>query len=403
MLDGTFAAIEPALVERLRSERPHLFSDTPVYVARATLDRMAEVISAIERVIALPAYRQTVLARAPASARHTPPNPGAFYGYDFHLDASGRPRLIEINTNAGGALLNLALLRAQKVCCPGHVHPLPHAPDAVQADLIAMLREEWRLARGAAPLGQIAIVDDAPAGQYLYPEFLLFQRMLREAGIEAVIADAAALEWRDGRLRVDGRPVDMVYNRLTDFHLTESAHAALRAAWLDDAVVLTPHPQGHALYADKRNLALLSDADALHALGVDAATIDVLLAGVPHTRLVTPEQADALWAARKRLFFKPAAGYGGKAAYRGDKLTHATFAAILSGGYVAQERIEPSLRCVEVDGSKVDLKLDLRNYVYRGRVQLVAARLYQGQTTNFRTPGGGFAAVYVEPDDASCR
>jgi hypothetical protein len=27
-------------------------------------------------------------------------------------------------------------------------------------------------------------------------------------------------------------------------------------------------------------------------------------------------------------------------------------------------------------------------------VQLVCARLYQGQTTNFRTPGGGFAPVY---------
>jgi hypothetical protein len=28
-------------------------------------------------------------------------------------------------------------------------------------------------------------------------------------------------------------------------------------------------------------------------------------------------------------------------------------------------------------------------------VQLVAARIYQGQTTNFRTPGGGFSPVIV--------
>jgi hypothetical protein len=41
------------------------------------------------------------------------------------------------------------------------------------------------------------------------------------------------------------------------------------------------------------------------------------------------------------------------------------------------------------------LKFDLRNYVYDGEVQWVAARLYQGQTTNFRTPGGGFAPVYA--------
>jgi hypothetical protein len=44
-------------------------------------------------------------------------------------------------------------------------------------------------------------------------------------------------------------------------------------------------------------------------------------------------------------------------------------------------------------GELLELKADVRNYVYRGAVQLVAARLYQGQTTNFRTPGGGFAVV----------
>jgi hypothetical protein len=33
--------------------------------------------------------------------------------------------------------------------------------------------------------------------------------------------------------------------------------------------------------------------------------------------------------------------------------------------------------------------------VYDGMIQLMAARLYQGQTTNFRTAGGGFAPVYL--------
>jgi hypothetical protein len=41
------------------------------------------------------------------------------------------------------------------------------------------------------------------------------------------------------------------------------------------------------------------------------------------------------------------------------------------------------------------MKADFRCYVYAGRIQLLAARLYQGQTTNFRTPGGGFAPVFV--------
>ena len=64
------------------------------------------------------------------------------------------------------------------------------------------------------------------------------------------------------------------------------------------------------------------------------------------------------------------------------------------GVNIAQAFVPPSERRVEVAGAPVDLKMDLRNYVYRGEVQLVTARLYQGQTTNFRTPGGGFAPVY---------
>ena len=42
------------------------------------------------------------------------------------------------------------------------------------------------------------------------------------------------------------------------------------------------------------------------------------------------------------------------------------------------------------------LKYDVRNYTFEGEVLLLAARLYQGQTTNFRTEGGGFAAVFSE-------
>ena len=37
-------------------------------------------------------------------------------GFDFHLSATGL-QLIEINTSAGGLLFNVALARAQEVCC----------------------------------------------------------------------------------------------------------------------------------------------------------------------------------------------------------------------------------------------------------------------------------------------
>jgi biotin carboxyl carrier protein len=194
---------------------------------------------------------------------------------------------------------------------------------------------------------------------------------------------------------------DLVYNRLTDFTFDEPAHTAMRQAWLDDAAVVTPHPRAHALYADKRNLVALCDEALLAAWGIDAATRALLAEGIPRTELVVAGRADDFWARRKQLFFKPAAGYGSKAAYRGDKMTKGVFAEIVGGlataPYIAQALVPPSSRHVDVGGAAVELKLDLRTYVYDSRVQLVAARLWQGQTTNFRTPGGGFAPVLAVP------
>jgi hypothetical protein len=122
--------------------------------------------------------------------------------------------------------------------------------------------------------------------------------------------------------------------------------------------------------------------------------VEVLAHGIPRTEVVGPENADALWAGRRRLFFKPAAGHGSKAAYRGEKLTRRVWDEIRQGSYVAQALVPPSERNID---AATPLKLDVRNYVYDGSVQLLAARLYQGQTTNMRTPGGGFAPVLTTP------
>ena len=55
----------------------------------------------------------------------------------------------------------------------------------------------------------------------------------------------------------------------------------------------------------------------------------------------------------------------------------------------------PTERRVKVDGEVQSLKLDVRLYTYKGSPLLYAARVYQGQTTNFRTPGGGFAPIFI--------
>ena len=179
-----------------------------------------------------------------------------------------------------------------------------------------------------------------------------------------------------------------------DFSLDRPEHEALRAAYLDNAVVVTPNPHVHALYADKRNLALLSDIATLCDWGLPP-TMAEDLTGVPHTVVVTSDNAAQLWERRKTLFFKPVSGYGSKGVYRGDKITKGVWAEVIEGGYVAQDFAAPGERMVKLDGTPEPRKTDVRLYVYDGQLLLTAARLYQGQATNFRTAGGGFAPVFA--------
>jgi len=383
-------------LHRMIEERcPHLFAALPVFVSRQHVDEMAGVIRAVEEVIALPACREAVLAWAPGIARHDPGAAGAFMGYDFHLGADG-PRLIEINTNAGGALLNAILARAQRACCK-EIEALVSGPmpaKDLERTLFDMFVAEWRRSGRAGLPKRVAIVDDAPEQQFMYPEFLLFAQLFRRFGIGAEVRAPEQLTFEDGVLRDAQGPVDLVYNRLTDFAFEAVEHAPLRTAYLADAAVITPHPRAHALYADKRNLSLLTDEARLRSWGVREPVIAMLQLGIPRTQIVAAADAERLWGERRKLFFKPAAGYGSRAAYRGDKLTRRVWGEILAGRYIAQELVPPSERQV---GPQSTMKVDVRNYVYDGQVQLLAARLYQGQTTNMRTAGGGFAPVLTTP------
>ena len=378
-------------------DKSALFASVPVFIAQEHLEQMADTVRAIETLTHTDAYRTRVLLRAAEIAKIPTMARGVFFGYDFHLGKDG-PKLIEVNTNAGGAMLNLLLGRAQKACCKELKNPVKPATnlDGLEERFVAMFEEDYRLVRGTSPLSTIAIVDNAPESQFLYREFLLFRELFRSKGYDAVIVDPEQLRYDGQALSFLDKRIDLVYNRLVDFYFDEPRHEPLRRAYADGNVVVTPHPQAHALYADKRNLIWMGDKEFLQQAGLGAAERAVLEQCVPETVLVSKDQAAQFWRERKEWFFKPIQGYGSKAAYRGDKLTKSTFAEILSKDYVAQRLVPPSERHVEVEGAVVPLKLDVRCFVYDRKVELWAARLYHGQTTNFRTLGGGFAPIYTE-------
>ena len=399
------------LASGIASAQPHLFSNSVVFLSQTTYQAIKDAINAIEQVMQLPAYQALALENSPAIAQTSFGPLGAFMGYDFHVDTSQSPakgpQLIEINTNAGGALLNAALARAHRACCTPMTAIMNTYVnlDTLEQTFFDMFVNEWRLQRGNIPLTTIAIVDDEPEAQYLAPEFALCRQMFEQRGVKAIITDPQALQWRDGQLwylsAAGDTAIDLVYNRLTDFDLSAPTHQALHDAYVAGGTVVTPHPYAHALRANKQHLITLSDDALLSSWGITSADRACLSDSIPATQRVTREHAEALWAQRKQLFFKPVAGYASKAAYRGDKLTKRVWEEILAGNwgdFIAQALVLPGQRLVNVDGVATDLKFDIRAYTYGGQIQLLAARTYTGQTTNFRTQGGGFSPVVVLPE-----
>lgn len=374
------AGLDPAL-------HAHLFAPQALFVDRASLATMAHMSRALFEVARLSGYAERVLAWAPDTARHDPGSVGGVIGLDFHLTDRG-PRLIEINTNPGGLMLNALALDAVNACEPHTWSTWTTTPAAVAAGIQAWLDEAQ--AQLGRPASRIAIVDVDPPAQFLYPEFRLYRQAFEQRGVPCAIHAPTALRWDGQALRDGDARVDFVYNRLTDFALGEPDSVALAAAYRAGAIALSPHPRAHALLADKRNLAVLGNRDELVALGLDAADATVLAGGIPPTMLLSADNREALWAQRDHYFFKPANGYGSRGSYRGDKLTRRVWEAMAGTDYVAQAFAPPSVR---MTAAGTALKADVRCYATEHGVILFAARLYQGQTTNMRTPHGGFAAV----------
>lgn len=374
------------------SERPHLFSDVVVSLAEDDYATITAFVRSLTALVGSSAFAAAVGTRQGEAV--VPMPPGVCLGFDFHVGRES-PQLIEINTNAGGALLVTTLERAWGMQVEAQQS---------EAQLLQMFLDEWTAWQSGRTLNCIALVDESPAQQYLYLEFVRWQSLFEAAGIRCLICAPEALRCdEDGRLWQGETAIDLLYNRLTDFRLASETCMAIQAAWRAQqsgqkhGTLITPHPQAHALWANKRNLAWLSDIDTLEQLGVTPEEAEAIVRCVPQTVPVTTEQAESFWATRKQWFFKPQAGFGSRATYRGDKLTKRVFDEILQGGYVAQ-RYAPPPEVPVIDpltGNATLLKYDLRVYAYAGEIQLLAARLYQGQTTNFRTPGGGFAPVRI--------
>jgi len=301
-----------------------------------------------------------------------PDNYSVCMSYDFHINSSGQPELIEVNTNASFLALGLELY---------HFLNLPNPAGTFnETSLVEMFLNEIELCKIESraytkiKTNAIAIVDENPEQQRLYLEFLIYKSIFEKHGLAADVFNITEInKFKDFAL---------VYNRYTDFYLQEGKSAEIKRLFNEGHINLSPQPCEYFLLGDKQRFLDWNQQSEIEKPLSLLKTYDL-----------GAEDKDKIWTERKNLFFKPKTSFGGKQVYRGASISQKMFSDIFNQNFIAQQLSIPSLVSVVMNEKKQDFKYDLRCFVYKNELQLIVARLYQGQTTNLKNYGGGFACV----------
>jgi hypothetical protein len=293
-----------------------------------------------------------------------------FMSYDFHIDQNQEPKLIEINTNAAFWLLGYEL------------YQLNFKKDsALFCDLEELKRnfqEEYSLSQKKEEIKSIQIVDEKTSQQRMLIEFLCFNDLFKSWGWKSDISDVDQL-----------KSSNFIYNRHTDFYFTNSVSHDLKKVYEDGSACVSPHPFEYFLLADKERIVDWSESSFLNKF-LNFESSEVIRKVIPISQKITLENSEEIWKQRKYKFFKPMRSFGSKQSYKGASVSKKIFEECVQQGFIAQDYIQPEEVEVKTEQGLEKMKYDLRCYVYKNKLQMIIARVYQGQVTNLRTPFGGF-------------
>lgn len=374
-LHSQFPSLDRQDLEKLVSE--NLISNFEIDLPQNVLEQIKVTIKNFNDIRTSSNYLEFHKSSLAQKGIQDPGNRAMSNSFDFHVDANGKIKLIEINTNAAFLALGLELYDSQK----GRNTISSFEEDGFRI----MIENEMKL-QGKPPkkILKVAIIDEDPKSQRLYVEFLVYQEIFKKFGWDVSIED-----YRN----IDPTKFDFIYNRFTDFFLSGKESAALLKAWLDRSTCISPNPFEYFLLADKERMTEWAQTNYLVNLGFPTELEKQIQSVVLSCQTLTSDNKDQLWSERKKMFFKPLRAFGSKQSYKGSSISRKFFDDLTLNETLAQEYVPASEVTFETPEGPQAFKYDLRCYAYMGELQLVVARLYQGQVTNLRTPYGGFACV----------
>jgi len=367
----------------------------PQVVPRALLAAIESFIGVFDRVTTRPAWQEAMTANGPAIARQRRSEVCFFSAWDFHLPPE-RPdsfQLIECNDNGSGMMFAAILNRLHYELSGIGERCALEAPPSVAAfgqRVLGMIRTEAQaFSEGPSP-DLVLILDDAESlreGKFRH-EHLLLRDLCRRAGWRAETGTPTETAWEGGQLLCRGDRVAFVINRSTDFFWEGEAFSALRSAYAEGGLPVTPNPFTYATRSDKRLLEPLSRPVCDIELGIRPDERALLSIHVPETRLLTPENVDELGREKEQWFFKPCHGFASHGILTAAQVGRTRLRRLLNKAdpYVAQRRAPKS----RVDASEgVSLWTDLRVWAYRGERVLLSGRASRHpDSIDLSSPGG---------------
>lgn len=282
------------------------------------------------------------------------PNPVVFGRLDAVRTAEGL-RILEFNGGLPGGILpadgTAAVLSATDVAAQfASEHPFRTA--TVGEDVVSALVSTWHAYGGSGdPFTVVALpheLTDIAANGIAY-----LSGIAQARGLELLVTDPGDLVFADGRLRLAGRPVDVLVRAFFTPMLAYLGPRldGIKAALRNESICMIASLQS-GLFGLKSLFALVTDPDA--DLDVPAQTLDTARRALPWTRLVedrrtTDFEGDSvglltfLAEHRDQLVIKPTEGYGGAGVELGWLHDAQSWSEVISraaaGGHVAQQRV----------------------------------------------------------------